>query len=311
MGVATTIERMRPWSRSPLSRSSWSRGLWRGGLRPLLVAAALALLAAPAAAQSALPEFPQLSGRVVDEADILPDSVRVDLVSKLARLEAKTSDQLVVVTLRSLRGQTIEQYGVALGRHWKVGQKDKNNGVLLIVAPTDRKVRIEVGYGLEGVLPDAVAKYIIEHTILPHFRASDMAGGVARGVDDLIQVLTGDSAEWKQRAAPSVGSRVAGTLGSVGGLLVGLLFAAVFLVFFAVIGWIFVSLLVHFLIWIGALPKKKDRKGAWRSLNYVDYAGAGVAGSSFGSSGSSGGFSGGGFSGGGGDFGGGGASGSW
>jgi uncharacterized protein len=145
--------------------------------------------------------FPTLTGRVVDEANILDESTRAALTQKLADLEAKTTDQLVVVTLKSLQGTTIEDLGYQLGRHWRIGQKDKNNGVLLIVAPTDRQVRIEVGYGLEGTLTDAVSKLIIENGILPRFRANDFPGGITRGVDDIISVLTGDAAEWKQRAA--------------------------------------------------------------------------------------------------------------
>jgi uncharacterized protein len=146
-------------------------------------------------------ELPALSGRVVDEAGILESAARAALTDKLAALEAKTSDQLVVVTLRSLQGTSIEDFGVELGRAWRIGQKDKDNGALLIVAPSERKVRIEVGYGLEGELTDAVSRLIIENAILPRFRAGDYAGGISRGVDDIISVLTGDAAEWQQRAA--------------------------------------------------------------------------------------------------------------
>ncbi len=96
--------------------------------------------------------FPSLTGRVVDEAGLLDAAKRAEIEAKLAALEAKTTDQFVVVTLRSLQGRTIEEYGYRLGRSWAIGQKDKNNGVLLIVAPNERKVRIEVGYGLEGTL---------------------------------------------------------------------------------------------------------------------------------------------------------------
>jgi uncharacterized protein len=90
---------------------------------------------------------------------------------------------------------------VELGRHWQIGQRDKNNGVLLIVAPNERRVRIEVGYGLEGALTDAVSRLIIENGITPRFRAGDFAGGITRGVDDIISVLSGDAEEWKARAA--------------------------------------------------------------------------------------------------------------
>jgi uncharacterized protein len=146
-------------------------------------------------------DFPALTGRVVDEANILDPSTRAALTDKLAALEAKSTDQLVVVTLKSLQGTSIEDFGYQLGRRWQIGQKDKNNGVLLIVAPNDKQVRIEVGYGLEGTLTDAISRLIIENGILPRFRASDIPGGITRGVDDIISVLTGDAEEWKRRAA--------------------------------------------------------------------------------------------------------------
>src|ERR1700674_1604652 len=123
------------------------------------------VLSSGAAAQTI--QFPALTGRVVDEAAILDAATRSELENKLAALEAKTSDQLVVVTLSSLGGRSIEEYGVALGRRWAIGQKDKNNGVLLIVAPNERKVRIEVGYGLKGPLPDAMASLISQNSTLP------------------------------------------------------------------------------------------------------------------------------------------------
>jgi uncharacterized protein len=143
-------------------------------------------------------DFPVLSGRVVDEANVLDPQTRAALADKLAELEAKTTDQLVVVTLKSLQGTSIEDFGVELGRHWRIGQKDRNNGVLLIVAPNERKIRIEVGY---GALTDAVSRLIIENAITPRFRAGDFAGGITRGVDDIISVLSGDADEWKNRAA--------------------------------------------------------------------------------------------------------------
>jgi uncharacterized protein len=146
-------------------------------------------------------DFPTLTGRVVDDANILDPATRTALTDKLAALEAKSTDQLVVVTLKSLQGTSIEDLGYQLGRRWQIGQKDKNNGALLIVAPNDKQVRIEVGYGLEGTLTDAVSRLIIENGILPRFRANDIPGGITRGVDDIISVLTGDAEEWKQRAA--------------------------------------------------------------------------------------------------------------
>ena len=143
--------------------------------------------------------FPQLTGRVVDEAGILEPAAKAALERKLAEFETKTSGQLVVVTLRSLQGTSIEDYGYQLGRHWGIGQKEKNNGALLIVAPNERKVRIEVGYGLEGQLTDAVSRLIIQNAIMPRFRTGDYAGGISRGVDDIIQALA-DPDEWRARA---------------------------------------------------------------------------------------------------------------
>ena len=144
--------------------------------------------------------FPALTGRVVDEAGILDPAAKTALEQKLADFETKTTGQLVVVTLKSLQGTSIEDYGYQLGRHWQIGQKGKNSGAILIVAPNERKVRIEVGYGLEGTLTDAVSKLIIENSIIPRLRANDFAGGIGRGVDDIIQAVSTDSEEWKARA---------------------------------------------------------------------------------------------------------------
>jgi uncharacterized protein len=182
--------------------SLWEREPTESASRPLANIAFVAVLISLFLILPALAlVFPTLSGRVVDEANILDEATRATLTQKLADLEAKTTDQLVVVTLKSLQGTSIEDFGYQLGRHWAIGQKDKNNGVLLIVVPNERRVRIEVGYGLEGTLTDAVSRLIIENGIFPRFRANDFAGGVTRGVDDIISVLTGDAAEWKERAA--------------------------------------------------------------------------------------------------------------
>ena len=136
--------------------------------------------------------FPPLSGRVVDLAGLLSTADQAALTQASADLEAKTTNRLVVVTLPSLQGTTIEDYGYQLGRRWQIGQKDKNNGVLLIVAATERKVRIEVGYGLEGTLTDATTKLIIENSILPQFKAGDLPGGIKVGAGQIIQTLGGD-----------------------------------------------------------------------------------------------------------------------
>lgn len=174
--------------------------------RAIFIVVAWMYLIGTGAAQTL--SFPTLTGRIVDEAAILDPPTRVALTESLAALESKTTDQLAVVTLKSLQGTSIEDYGYQLGRRWQVGQKDKNNGALLIVAPNERKVRIEVGYGLEGTLTDAISKFIIETSILPRFKAGDFAGGIKRGVEDIVQVLSGDAEEWQRRAAQSASSNI-------------------------------------------------------------------------------------------------------
>jgi uncharacterized protein len=152
---------------------------------------------APAAAET----YPTLTGRVVDAADILDQPTRSAIATLLTTLEQKTTDQFVVATVASLQGQSIEVYANRLANRWALGRKDKSNGVLLLVAPAERKVRIEVGYGLETTLTNQIAQEIIDQTIVPRFRAGDMAGGVANGVGDIVAVLTGGLEAWKQRAA--------------------------------------------------------------------------------------------------------------
>ena len=142
-------------------------------------------------ASFAAPQFPALSGRVVDQANIIPATQRAALTEKLKAHEEKTSHQLVVVTLNTLDGYAIDDYGYQLGRHWGIGAKDKNNGSLLIVAPNERKVRIEVGYGLEGTLTDALASNIIQQIILPKFKQGDMVAGIEAGATAIIDVNEG------------------------------------------------------------------------------------------------------------------------
>src|ERR1035437_693061 len=137
----------------------------------------LLMCGVPALAASSLQSaFPPLTGRVVDNAHILSSSTIQSLDQSLAAYENGTSNQVVVATIASLNGDSIGDYGYQLGRYWKIGQKGKDNGVLLIVAPNERKVRIEVGYGLEGALTDAVSKLIIENSILPRFKVADYPG---------------------------------------------------------------------------------------------------------------------------------------
>jgi uncharacterized protein len=145
--------------------------------------------------------FPVLTGRLVDDAHILSPVTIADLERKLADLEQKSGIQLVVATVPSLESQEIEPYANELFRTWKLGEAKKNNGVLLLIAPKERKMRIEVGYGLEGTLTDAVSSIIIANAIAPRFKAGDFNGGLTRGVDDIITALTTDSAEWKPKPA--------------------------------------------------------------------------------------------------------------
>ncbi|MBV6488834.1 MAG: TPM domain-containing protein [Pseudorhodoplanes sp.] len=271
-------------------------------LRVRLLAFVLAFCALAVGAQAQGLSFPPLSGRVVDEAGLLDAAARESLTLTLADLEAKSTDQLVVVTLRSLRGTSIEDYGYQLGRAWQIGQKDKNNGVLLIVAPNERKVRIEVGYGLEGTLTDAITKFIIENSILPRFKAGDFPGGIRRGVEDIVQVLTGDAEEYKQRAQQAATQRV-----SQGDLIVMAFFILIVFLIIANIVLGIVRSIRQALMRAGVIERDPKGKRHWLDTIPIIV----TSGSSSGGSSWSGGSSGGGFSGGGGSFGGGGSSGSW
>jgi uncharacterized protein len=279
-----------------------------------LLAVLLSLLAfaLPAAAQT----FPPLSGRVVDDAQVLDAQTREALTGQLAALEARNGDQVVVATVRSLEGYAIEDYANRLFRRWGLGQAATNNGVLLLIAPNDRKVRIEVGYGLEGTLTDAVAKLIIANDLIPPLRAGRFDRAAAVGVDDIAQVLTGGAADWQQRAR-AVPQRANQHVVELPSWLGFLMFATVCLVgvgMALLMGLIVGMVLLQLLLAIGVLPNAKARKGGWEWLNYVDSPKSGRwaashpgwASSSSSSSGSSSSFSGGG-----GSSGGGGASGSW
>ncbi|HJS41252.1 MAG TPA: TPM domain-containing protein, partial [Sphingomicrobium sp.] len=151
----------------------------------LFAALWLALFALPAVAQT----FPPLSGRVVDQADLLRPEQELDLTSKLAALEAQTGRQFVVATIRSLEGRTIEDYGYRLGRTWAIGDKEKDDGVILLVAPNEKKVRIETGYGARVFLTDAVSSVIIREDVLPRFKKGDLAGGIMAGSEAVVSML--------------------------------------------------------------------------------------------------------------------------
>jgi uncharacterized protein len=246
-----------------------------------LLAAIFALLCfiAPAAAA---PNFPALTGRVVDGANILSEQTKEDLTGKLAALEQKTSRQLVVVTIPSLQGYEISDYGYQLGRAWGIGQAKLNNGILLIVAPTEHKVRIEVGYGLEPIVTDALSSVIIQTQVLPKFRSGDFNGGVEAGVDALIQQLSLDTSEAEKRAAAAEQQGQQGDSGGGGGLTG-----------FIILLFIFIAIARVF--------------GGWGLLPFLFMGGGGGRGGWGDGGGGGGGWSGGG----GGSFGGGGASGSW
>ena len=239
-------------------------------------------------------DFPPLTGRVVDQAGVIPVSARETLETKLKDLEDKSGIQLVVATVKSLQGGDIETYANELFRAWKLGEAKKNNGVLLLVAPTERKVRIEVGYGLEGTLTDALSQVIIASAIVPRFKANDYSGGIERGVDGIISVLTTDAEEW--HAKTRVRSEDQQSLFDV--LFPLLLFLVVVFIFRYMVGNAGGT--------SGTLARRNGR------TVLIPYGGSTWGPSSGWGGGSSwGGSSGGGFSGGGGSSGGGGASGSW
>lgn len=162
---------------------------WHGRLvamtAALLLGLAVLLVGFPAFAA----ELPALTGRVVDNADMIDPAAEAALTQKLADFETKGSDQIVVATIPSLGGEEIEPYANRLFNFWKLGQAGKNNGVLLLVARGDRKMRIEVGYGLEGELTNQHATRIIEDDMVPAFRAGDFAAGISKAVDDMIIVI--------------------------------------------------------------------------------------------------------------------------
>jgi uncharacterized protein len=258
--------------------------------------AAVAVLLAWASLAFAAPVFPPLTGRIVDEAGLLSAADRQELLQTLAALEQKSSDQLVVYTTKSLQGYPIEDFGYQLGRYWKIGQQGTNNGVVLIVAPNDRKVRIEVGRGLEPQLTDALSSLIIQNAILPAFRRGDFAAGIKAGVRDIRDVLLGDAEAVKQRAR-SLQKRQAPPGETVTGLVI-------------------FGLFVLFILWVGiyqsryAAQQARAGRGPSRRASRDDGYPVFIPGGWGGGSGGGGG-GGGGWGGGGGDFGGGGSSGSW
>jgi uncharacterized protein len=242
----------------------------------------------------AQPTYPPLTGRITDGANLIAPDARQRIEAKLKAHEDKTSDQLVVATVPSLQDRSIEDFANGLFRVWKLGEKAKNNGVLLLVAPTERKVRIEVGYGLEGALTDALSKVIITTAIAPKFKTGDFAGGVEAGVDAILTILTGDAEEWQRRAV--VRDDESSTMETVAVIVMMLMIIA--LVFGA----------IRAAGRAGPGRRHRTRDGRWITLPASTSSGWSTDSSGGGwSSGSSSG----GFSGGGGSSGGGGASGDW
>lgn len=266
----------------------------------LRAVAALLLLfaAAPGFAQS----FPKFTGFVVDAANVLPADQEAALTAKLDALQKDTGRQLIVATIPDLQGYAIEDYGYRLGRAWGVGLKGVDNGAILIVAPADRKVRVEVGYGLTPVLTDAFSSVVIQSQILPAFRAGNLPAGIMAGTDALIAQLRLPDAEARAKVDAAVKAHDRAEAPSP----------------IAIIFWVIVILVIVIAMVAANKGGRRHRRGGsnvwvWGPVIADVLSSSARSGRSggFGSS-SGGGWMGGGFSGGGGgSFGGGGASGSW
>jgi uncharacterized protein len=269
----------------------------------------------------AQPNFPKLTSRVVDDAHLLnPDQV-ARLTQLSADVEKASSRQFVVATIPDLQGYPIEDYGYQLLRTWGIGQKGANNGVILIVAPNERKVRIEVGYGLEPIITDGLSSQIINETILPKFRDKDIPGGIVAGAQAIAEQLKLplEAAEQRAQQATQKTAQTRQRNHGGGGFPIGLIFWGIVLAF----------VIIPMFAW-----RRRGRRGPWGARSYRSGdSGAlpiilwtianeigressrggwgGGSGGGWGGGDWGGGGGGGGFSGGGGSGGGGGASGSW
>ncbi|HXE02141.1 MAG TPA: TPM domain-containing protein [Hyphomicrobium sp.] len=280
-----------------IATRSWAlRDQPRSGVRKCLLMALVALVAliSPVIAE---PTYPELTGRITDQAGLLTAADKADIESQLASLEQTSTDQLAVVTVKSLDGYSIEDYGIGLARKWGIGQKGKDNGILLIVAPNDRKVRIEVGRRLEPMMTDTMSTLIIENAILPKFRRGDFGGGIKDGVRDIKTVLLGDAEEVKQRAGGARNPQNDPTV---------MLHVIIWLLIVALIVWINYRNLRS--VGAGQTMGPDGRRRMRRNGGIIVIPGGS---GNWGGGWSGGGSGGGGWSGGGGDFGGGGASGGW
>ncbi len=279
----------------------------------------LALLLSPLIGSALGREVPALKGRVNDYAEILSASTKNHIEQLLVELENSDSTQVVVLTIESLQGDNLEQFSLKVVESWKIGQSGLDNGALLLIAVEDRKVRIEVGYGLEGKLTDLMAGRIIRNVILPQFKEKDFDQGVINGVNAMIATVRGEYSDADQIGSDSNQNDLMGLLammmffffflgnilrrkkvasaivGGIGAPLLGSIFQGFSLPLFLLL--IPVGLIGGLIV--SALPMRSGRSGRSGGM----YIGSGGFGSS------SGGF--GGFSGGGGGFGGGGASGGW
>jgi len=281
-----------------------------------IVLALLALIAAPVRAE---PQFPPFTGLVTDAANIIPPDREVALEAKLKAFQQQTKRQLVVVTIPDLQDREIADYGYQLGRAWGVGLKDVNNGAILIVAPKEHRVRVEVGYGLEPVLTDAYSSVIVQQKIVPAFKAGDMPGGIEAGVDAIIEQLTlpDDQAKAKEAEAAKQFDQ-AHRARSGGHIPIGAI------IWIVIVGVVVLSHIGRsagrarryhrggggsdWPIWLWAASEAMRDNGHHSSWG----GGSSLGGGGGGDSGGGGGWTGGGFTGGGGgSFGGGGASGSW
>ena len=269
-------------------------------------------------------DVPPLTGRIVDLAHLLPADVAASLSAELAEHERKTGNQIAVLILPSLEDEPLEEFSHRVSTTWKLGRKGTDNGVLVLIVPRERRIRIEVGYGLEGALTDAKSSQIIRREIVPHFKSGDFAGGITAGLKAIMGTIEGtytlaDDTEVKSEqngpwelffiavviGAFVGGSLLGGQLKGVGSVISGLLSFIIALptgwrlaLIAAVLG-MFAALVISALAG-GIGPSGRRRRGGW---DYPGWGG-GLGGSGGWSSSDS-------FSGGGGDFGGGGASGRW